>query len=104
MRSASTVADRFAELRDLVVDLPALLHQGADLLDRVDHGGVVAVAELAGDGRVAEVGELAEDVHAHLPGGHERPAAALTGDLVDAEGELLGGPLQDERRGDGPGL
>ena len=38
------------QVGDLVVDLLALAHQALDLLDGVDHGGVVAAAEQPGDG------------------------------------------------------
>ena len=56
----ATALDAADELGDLVVDLLTLLHQRRDLLDGVDDGRVVAAAELAGDGRIAEVGELPE--------------------------------------------
>src|SRR4051794_37234985 len=73
------------ELGHLVVDLAALLHEGADLLDGVDHRGVVPPAVLPGDGRVAEVGQLPAHVHADLAGGDERAPAALALELLHRE-------------------
>src|SRR4051794_30568276 len=46
---SSSRTDTLDQIGDLVVDLPALFHQGRDLLDRVDHRGVVPTAELLGD-------------------------------------------------------
>ena len=63
--------DLLDQLRDLLVDLPALLHLAGDLLDGVDHRGVVALAEDAADGGIAVVRELAGEVHGHLAGGDE---------------------------------
>ena len=45
--SPSAVPDPLGELGDLVVDLAALLHERADLLDGVDHRGVVTAREAA---------------------------------------------------------
>ena len=39
--------------------------------------GTARETEEAGDRRVAEVGQVAEHVHRDLPGGDERPLAAL---------------------------
>src|SRR3954451_17635711 len=99
-----TLLDAMDEGGDLVVDLPALLHEAGDLLDGVDDGGVIPPAELAGDGRVAEVRELAEDLHADLPGRHEGPAPAGAAELLDAEPEGVGGRLEDDLRCDPAGL
>src|SRR5690242_5749604 len=60
--------DELGELVDLFVDLPALRHLLLDLVDRVDHGRVIALAERLGDLREREVGELATDVHRDLAG------------------------------------
>src|SRR4051795_12595360 len=68
--------DELGELVHLVVDLALLAHQLLDLLHGVDDGGVVALAERPGDRRVAEVGDLAADVHRDLPGVDEGPGAA----------------------------
>src|SRR5262245_54967852 len=75
--TGSAGADRLDQLGDLVVDLPPFLHQRADLLHRVDHGGVVAAAVLTGDGGIAEVGELTADVHPDLASGDQRASPAL---------------------------
>ena len=89
---------------DLVVDLAPLAHQRLDLLDGVDDGGVVAATELPGDGRVRQVGELAEHVHGDLAGGHQGPTPALALQVLDREVEHVGGGLEDHGGGDGPGL
>src|SRR3546814_14052790 len=57
------------ELLDLLENLAALLHLGLDAVDGVDHGGGVATPDLLGVVREAEVGELAEQVHAHVESG-----------------------------------
>src|SRR5438477_8093554 len=87
--------DHAGELRDLVVDLAALLHQGRDLLDRVNHGCVITPPEFAGDRRITEVRELAKDIHADLAGGDEGSPAAGATELVDAEPEHLRCRLED---------
>src|SRR4051812_20924549 len=84
-RGHSARADRLDELGDLVVDLPALLHERADLFHRVDHRCVVPAAVLPSDGGIAQVGELPADVHADLAGGDEGAAAALALELLDWE-------------------
>src|SRR5689334_9106523 len=58
--------DGLDEVRDLVVYEPPFLHESGHLLDRVDDRRVIATTELPGDGWIAEVGELPEDVHADL--------------------------------------
>ena len=75
------------EIGDLVVDLLALTHESLDLLDGVDHGGVVAAPEQPSDGRVAEVGEFTEGVHGRLPGGDQWTLAALAAQRIDGEPE-----------------
>src|SRR5258708_4814163 len=47
--------DAVHEGGDLLVDLPALLHQPTDLVDGVDDGRVIPSAELSGDGGIAVV-------------------------------------------------
>ena len=58
--------DPLDQLGDLVVDLSAFGHQRTDLFHSMDDSGVVATAELAGDGGIAEVGELSCHVHRDL--------------------------------------
>ena len=58
--------DPLDQLGDLVVDLSSFGHQRPDLFHSMDDGGVVASAELAGDGGIAEIGELSCDVHRDL--------------------------------------
>ena len=55
-----------AELLDQVVDVPVFLDELRDLRGRVDHGRVVAPAELLADLRQRAVGELAAEVHRDL--------------------------------------
>ena len=93
------------QLGDLVVDLLALLHQGADLLDRVDDRGVVAAAELPGDGRVAEVGELPArrtwPTWRAVTSGRRRllPLSSST-----VKPNIADGRVEDQLAGDRPGL
>src|SRR5262245_39800229 len=82
-------AQSLTQVVDLVVDLLALCHESLDLLDRMDHGGVVPAAEEAGDRGVAEIGLLAEDVHRHLAGGDELALAALATEGLDREAEVV---------------
>src|SRR5262245_37386640 len=99
-RPSVTLSDGLHQPRDLVVDLAILGHQRADLLDRVDHRGVVAAAELPGDVGVRQVGQLPHDVHGDLPRRDQWALAVLAGDLVDGEPELLRGLLEDQLRRD----
>src|SRR5450759_2743874 len=77
-----------------------LLHEAGDLLDRMNDGGVVPSSELPPDGRVTEVGQFAEHVHADLPGGDQRPAPIGPAELFDRESESVRGSLEDDLRGD----
>ncbi len=81
----------------------ALGHLGADLVAGVHDGRVVAAAELLGDLRVAVVGELPEDVHPDLAGGHQGPAPARAAEVVDRPAEHLRRLVEDELGGDDPG-
>src|SRR4051812_14714809 len=85
---SAALADLVEQLRDLVVDLAALAHEGLDLLDRVDDRGVITTTELTCDGRIGQVGQIPEDVHGDLAGGHQRPLAALALELLDGEVEV----------------
>src|SRR4051794_15907195 len=73
--TSSTTFYAMDELGHLVVNLATFLHETADLLDRVDHGGVVATTEFSRDGGIAEVGEFAAYIHPNLTRGDERPPA-----------------------------
>jgi len=75
---------------DVFKRLLALPHEALDLVDGVDHRGVVAPTEESGDGGVTEVGELAEHVHRHLAGGDEGPLTALAPERLDAESDEAG--------------
>ncbi len=61
---------------------------------------MVATAEDAGDPGVAEVGQLAEHVHADLARGDERPAARLAAEVFDRPSEHLRRFLEDQLRRD----
>src|SRR5664280_1637851 len=65
---------------------------------------MVPPAEFSSDGRIAEVGELSEDVHADLPGGDERTAAVGPAQLLYGEAEGLRGGIEDDLGGDPTGL
>ena len=70
------------QIGDLVVHLLALFHQALDLLVGVDHRRVIASSEQPSDGGIAQVGELAEDVHRFLARGDEWTLAALALQLM----------------------
>ena len=80
----------------------ALGHLLLDLVDGVHDRRVVTAAERLGDARIAEVGELADHVHADLAGGDERPAPALAAEVLDGPAEHLGGLVEDQLGGDDP--
>ena len=67
---SSSALDLMRELGHVVVDQRAFLHELGDLRDAVHDRSVVAPPELSGDSRVAQVGELAVNVHADLAGGN----------------------------------
>src|SRR2546429_9484279 len=100
LSSSCAALDAVNELGPRVVDAPPFLHLRRDLLDGMDHRGVVTSAELPGDRRIAEIGQLPEHVHADLAGGDEGAAAALAGQLVDTESEHLGRGVEDAARCD----
>src|SRR5690606_9677352 len=101
---SAAVPDGLDQLGDLVVDLATLLHEVRHLLHRVDDRRVVAAAELPGDGRVREVGQLPEHVHGDLAGDDQGAAAALAPDLLDREPEHGAGGVEDGLGGDGARL
>ena len=83
------------ELVDLVEHLMTLGHETFDLLDGMDHGGVVSPAELFGDPRVGEVRQLTEDVHPDLTGDDEWPPPTLAAEVLDGEAEHGRGFVED---------
>ena len=83
------------ELGDLLIYLASFAHQLRYLPLSMHDRGVVTAAELAGDSRVAVVGELPEQVHCRLPGSYEGPPPARPADLFDREVESFGRCLQD---------
>src|SRR5579859_6148743 len=74
--ASATALDPVNQGGDLVVHLTAFFHQTGDLFHGVNDRRVVTAAELSGDGRVAEIGQIPENVHAYLAGIDERPAPA----------------------------
>src|SRR5437660_3133518 len=98
--ASSTVAEAEGEGGHLLEDGTALLHETGDLVDGVDDGGVVAPTELTADGGVAEVGHLAEHVHADLAGVDQWPAPALADEVVDADPEHVGRGIEDHAGGE----
>jgi len=88
------------EGRDLIVDFAAFGHETGDLLDGVDHRGVVTITELSTDGRVTQVGELTKDVHRNLACSYEGPSPAGTNEIFAAEAVDLRGLVEDQVRGD----
>ncbi len=75
--SSSTVLDPRGEVLHEVVHSPVLLDHPRDLRVRVEDGRVVAAAELLADLRERRVGELAGEVHRHLPRVGDRLGAPL---------------------------
>ena len=69
------IADRLLQRHHMVVDLRPLLHERRDLVAGVHHRGVISTAELAGNMRKAQIGQLTGHVHRHLPGDHQGTAA-----------------------------
>src|SRR4051812_3281476 len=103
-QTSCRVLDQLRELVHLVIDLALLSHQLLDLLDGVDHGGVIALAERLGDLGEAEVGHLAAHVHCDLAGVDQRPGAAARQQLVDRHAEHGRGRVQDPLCSDHAGL
>src|ERR1700677_5408511 len=74
--------DLLDQLGDLLVNLSPFLHLAGDLVDGVDHGCVITIAEDPPDGRIAVVREFSGQVHGDLAGCDERPGSARGGDRV----------------------
>ena len=75
-----------------------------DLLDGVNNSRVVPVAEFSADRRVAEVCELAKQVHRDLTRDDERTPPAWPNELFDTEAEVFGADIDDLACGDLPWL
>lgn len=76
---------------DLAVLLQVLLH----LLERVDHGGVIAAAEFVADGLRGQLGNFAHDVHGHLARLGNVRGALGRADLVRGDAECARDLLND---------
>src|ERR687889_26189 len=88
--AAGEVVDRVAHSR-------IVAHGGANPVDGMQHGAVVASTDTAADLREAVLGELAGQVHGHLSrGGDGRPAVARQEGLA-FDAELLRGGVDDLR-------
>lgn len=68
MASESGILDPRGDLGDEIKGGLVLAHEALGLVDSVNDGGVVAAAEETGNGRVAELGHVPEDVHRDLAG------------------------------------
>src|SRR5215469_3605346 len=83
--------DAVGQLGHLVVDGAALGHQRSDLPLGVHDRCVVAAAELLADLGERHLGELAAQVHADLPGGHQHARPGRATQVVDRQAEVGGG-------------
>ena len=92
------------ERLNVLVDLGPLVHQVANLLVGVDHGGVISAAEDVSGLGVGEIGEFPKEVHADLSCGDQGTPATLGDELVDGKAVLGRCRRQDLVRGDGPQL
>src|SRR6478735_4791178 len=92
---SSGLLDPGCEVLNEVVHRSILRDQTGDLTRRVDHGGVVAAAELLADLGQRRVRELAREVHRDLPRVGDRLRAALAAELGDREPEPVGHRLLD---------
>src|SRR5882724_937279 len=71
-----------------------------DLMDGVQHGGVVFTTELAADFGERSGGELLDDVHGHLPRESDGASVAADFEILLAQIEVLADALLDEVDGD----
>src|SRR5699024_7411437 len=97
-RTGAGALDLCRELGDLVEDRATFLHELADLLVRMHHGGVVAAAELLTDPDQRHIGEFAAQIHRDLARRDQPPRASGAHNLFDRQAEV-GGRLGDDRRG-----
>src|ERR1700677_5363700 len=74
--------DLLDQLGDLLVNLSPFLHLAGDLVEGVDHGCVVGIAEDPPDGRIAVVRELPGQVHGDLAACDERSRSGRAADGV----------------------
>ena len=82
------------KIGDLFVDRLALTHLAGNLLDSVNHGGVIAPAEEPGDARITQIGHLTEHVHGDLAGGHQWSLTTFALERLDFKTENPGDFLQ----------
>ena len=75
-----------------------------DLLNGVNNSRVIPVAEFSADRGVAEIGELAKQVHRDLTRDNKRTPPAGPNELFDTEAEMFGADVDDLARGDLPRL
>lgn len=72
---------------DTIVGLAAFGHESGDLVDGVNHGGVVATTEETSDCRIRQIGKFAEYIHRFLSGHNERPLATLSAKSVNSKAQ-----------------
>src|SRR5262245_12892978 len=88
----------------LVGDGRIVRHQGRDLVARVHHGGVVPPADQTTDLDQREVGELADEIHRHLPRQRNALRPPLTAQRLDTDAEALRRRREDALGGHPVGL
>ena len=86
----STQLHVFHEHGDSIVGLAALGHETSDLVDGMDHGGVVAPTKESGNCWIRQIGEFAENVHGFLASHHEWTLATLSPERIDSEAQHAG--------------
>src|SRR4051794_15948176 len=86
---SARLLDPGCELLDEVVHSPVLTDHARDLGGRVDHGGVVAAAELLPDLRQRRVGELPREVHRDLARVDDPLRPLVAAELVQRQPEAL---------------
>src|SRR5215204_3104755 len=97
----ANLLDPGSEFLHKVVHRAILANQARDLARRVDHGGVIAPAELLADLRQRRVGELAREVHRDLARVHDVLGALVAAELLEREPEAVGDGFLDPLDRDG---
>ena len=92
--------DSVRQLRDLVIDGPALGHQRPDLAIRMHHGRVVAATKLLADLGKGKVGQLTSQIHSNLASRHENPRTRRAAQIFHGEAEVRSSSSHDRGSGD----
>ena len=101
-KQSAEIADIFDDILDHFFFAGIGADGLGDLLQGIDHGGVIPPAEFGADIRLAHAGNLPDDIHGGLAGIADLVIAALTADILGGDtvgaGDLIDNAVHRDRQ------